>query len=226
MRLAAALLVLGVVAGCATQEDAISRTAVMSPPAEILIFAEAMHIADPGFRAEGSAVPFGENLLLTARHAVPIGKELLLNGKQVTFDLLKAGEGAGPESDWAYIRVNGVRSRVRVDFDSPLPAGRPIYLVGYWWAKEGKSAFPRPPCVVCGEVLAKKGSWDLPEQVLPVALPHESLLSGMSGGAALTINPVTNEPVLVGIYKGRKEWRLFGSVLASVHEVVRPAWRP
>jgi|GEM_PF-6520142 len=208
--------------GCATSTEAVIRTAKMQSPPE-LAKVPVYILGDRNSVFQGSAIPLGEGEILTARHAVPDDEFMLLCNQLVSFAPTDVPNKVGVANDWAYLYVPGVpASGLRCDFESELTAGTPIYLIGYWSGANGSQDPERAPTIVCAEVLPNNPNWNLPDRVIPVATPHDEVLHGTSGGAAIILDPETHEPVLVGVYSGRKEWRLFGLVLGSVQMVVRP----
>jgi len=211
--------------GCATSSEAVMRTAEMQSPPE-LASVPVYIVGDRKGVFQGSAIPLGEGELLTARHAVPEDEFMLLCNQLVKFEPTDMPKAGGVANDWAYLYVPGVpASGLRCDFESELKAGTPIYLIGYWSGANGSQDPERAPTIVCAEVLPNNPNWNLSGRVIPVATPHDEVLYGTSGGAAIVLDPETHEPVLVGVYSGRKEWRIFGLVFGSVQMVVRPEKR-
>ncbi len=204
----------------------------------------------------GTAVPLGGGRLLTCRHIIPeralarSGPDprgprgaanppvaATIDGHPAIYQVLAAGDEAGPRGDWALIEVLRLGEGPRVDLPPTIavefdpawqPRGdEPVLLLGYPAFADGDLgpvvAGRQPPFVLAARPSPKHESLEYPDQILVRARGSGAHLGGLSGGPAVVWEADRNRAVVVGIALGelRRDWLLFSTSAGNLITVRR-----
>jgi len=240
---AAVILLVCAIAGCCSQDHAgtarlpLQRDALNAAAKSVV----AIESTAESFRA--SAVSLGGNRFLTNRHCLPdsvretpiagetirLGGEtmavrptfeLRLNGATVSAKVVDRGACEKPEDDWAVFEVLGPDCEIPAlprDPSHQLVAGDEVVLLGFWKDPSGQI-----PSVISGRVTTPPLPWlSVPETIIPIETSYSEVYFGLSGGAAVVWDERHERYVLVGVYRGMRQWPLVLGAKLGVQAVRR-----
>ncbi|MBX3389853.1 MAG: hypothetical protein KF691_10415 [Phycisphaeraceae bacterium] len=160
----------------------------------------------------GSGVPVGDQILATTMHEfsfLPLtARPLRLDGRQFQAEVYSTGgtDWRIDANDWLLARIDSddlrPASGTQIDFERELRQGARVYLIGFPGDPtriDRTLAEQMKPQVFSGSLVAQ-GS-DGP-RTFRVKLDDDASLGGISGGAAVVLDEVKREAVVVGICRG------------------------
>lgn len=240
---AVVILLVCVITGCCSQDhtgaarDPLQRDSLTTAAKSVV----AIESTTEAFRA--SAVSLGGNRFLTNRHCLPdsvreatladetitVGGEMItvrptfelsLNGAAVQARLVDRGACEVAEDDWAVFEVLGPDlgiPEIARDASRQFAAGDEVILLGFWKDPSGKD-----PSVISGRVTALPLPWlSVPDEILAIETSYSEVYFGLSGGAAVVWDERQERHVLVGVYRGMRQWPLVLGAKLGVQAVRR-----
>jgi|GEM_PF-2446442 len=186
--------------------------------------------------ASGTAVPVGDDVLVSCRHNFrPTLDALWIDGETTPITVFESGSRDDlMTEDWVKFSVPpgvaSVSDSTIIDFDHPVSPGEDIYLIGYYGGpRHGisqEAARNLTKTIIHGKVIEPPALWpDCPEEIICVNAPGADAYHGVSGGAAVVYDPRRGRWVVVGIYRGMaiRRTRFLGlsRTDVSVHTVLR-----
>jgi hypothetical protein len=152
-----------------------------------------------------------------------------LDKKDVMTTFIAIGQGEfDTKEDWAIFRTStDLQAPLNtVDFERHLTPGEPIYLIGYpaneKVLQDTNSTEPSKR-IVKGRVSPHRlKGYNTSRHILIDSVSDSTLLGGMSGGAAVVLDPKSKQWVIVGTFVGGTQLQWFGLNLGSGVLASRP----